>query len=85
MARTVGAVCVEGVLASRLRTPGEESSGSFPSYAPFFVDDSGCPIMPLDSAEVAGNLEADSMATFYARAPRGGASAQSVLTLVGKV
>jgi hypothetical protein len=74
------AVCSEGVLCTRISA---EPSGTFTSAASFLMDAEGCPIMPVTSAEVKGNLAQDAAATFYARGPAGGAAAGSVVTLVG--
>jgi len=82
-ARTVAAVCSEGVLMSRAQLPGAEGA-AFSCTAPFVVDAEGCPIIPLASKEALSNLDNDAAASFFARAPRGGAASGSGLTLVGK-
>ena len=75
-----------GVLCTRLAVDGGEAEGAaFPCPVPFVVDGSGCPLMPLASLEAGSNLQSSKLATFYARAPPGGAAAASVVTLVGEV
>ena len=81
-ARTVAAVCSDGVLVTRVSAPGAEGA-ALSSYAAFVVDEQGCPLTPLSSQEAAANLERDSTASFYACAPRGGAASGSSITLVG--
>ncbi len=81
-ARTVAAVCSEGVLVTRVSVPGAEGA-ALSSFAAFVVDEEGCPLTPLSSQEAAANLEQDLAASFYACAPRGGAASGSSITLVG--
>lgn len=83
-ARTVAAVSAEGVLSTRVTLPGAEGA-AFHSYAPFVLDEQGCPLMALTSQEATSNLLKDSSASFYARAPLGGAAAGSSLTLIGTI
>lgn len=87
IARTVALVGgANGVLCSRLAAEGAAEHGAaFTSMVPFVVDDDGCPLMPLASAVAASNLQENKVATFYARAPPGGAAAGSVVTLIGDV
>jgi len=58
---------------------------AFPCAAGFVVDEDGCPLMPLNSAEALSNLQHSKLCTFYARAPAGGAASSSVITLIGEV
>ena len=81
-ARTVAAVCAEGVLSTVTHAPGIEGS-PFSSYCPLVFDDQGHPLMPIASAETDTNLAKNPSATLYARAPSGGAASGSGLTLVG--
>jgi len=83
-ARTVAAVCSEGVLISRATMLGADGA-AFASHAPFVVDEQGCPLTPLSSKEGTANLEQSTAASFFACAPRGGAAAGSGITLVGNV
>jgi len=88
IARTVALVAgASGVLCTQLPVADASSEGTaaFPSPACFVVDGDGCPLMPLASAEALSNLQQSKHATFYARAPRGGAAASSVVTLIGQV
>jgi len=88
IARTIASVAgASGVLCTQLQ-PADASSeapSAFPSPGCFVVDDDGCPLMPLASLEALGHLQESKHATFYARAPRGGAAASSVVTLIGEV
>jgi hypothetical protein len=86
IARTVASVAPEAVLCTQLMIEGEGASAStFTSPAPFVVDETGCPLVPLYSAEAARNLQACEHISFYARAPRGGAAGASVVTLIGSI
>jgi len=87
IARTVAQVAgANGVLCSRLAADGAPEDGAaFSSAVPFVVDREGCPLMPVASAVAMSNLQQNSMATFYARAPPAGAAAGSVITLIGEV
>ena len=87
IARTVALVGgAHGVLCSQLAADGAPEDGApFTCPAPFVVDDDGCPLMPLASAESMSNLRNNNKATFYARAPPAGAAAGSVVTLIGEV
>jgi len=86
IARTVASVSgSDGVLCTQLDSEVMPGGGTFPCPVPFIVDGDGCPMMPVESTECLSNLQASKMATFYARAPRGGAAASSVVTLIGDV
>jgi len=79
IARTVATIAEEGVLCTALA--GQDIM--FTTPAPFVVDKSGSVAFPIDSAEAASNLAENTRATFYAKAPKGGAASGSVLSLVG--
>lgn len=83
-ARTVAAVCSEGVLCTQLSADAGGEGAAFTSYAPFVVDDNGCLLTPVPSAEVQANLAASGgAASFHMRAARGGAASGSAVTLIG--
>jgi len=74
------------VLVTHLDADGADGDGApFPSAAPFVLGADGSPLTPVASTEVAGNLQKARGATFYARAPRGGAAASSVLCVIGEM
>ena len=83
MARTVAAVCSEGVLCTQLSVDAGGEGAAFTSHAPFVVDADGCLLTPMASAEVQTNLAANGAASFHMRAPRGGAASGSAVTLIG--
>lgn len=86
IARTVALVSgANGVLCTQLPAEFGAAGAVFPTPTPFVVDSSGCPVMPIASAEAVSNLQLSKTVTFYARAPSGGAAANSVVTLVGDV
>jgi len=81
IARTIACVAGEGILCTRLA--GFEDA--FPCSVQYFVDKTGRVLLPLSSAEAASNLAECKRVTFVAKAPRDGAAASSVLTLLGDV
>ena len=82
IARTVASVATEGVLCTSLAG---FSDITFPVSVGYLADKSGRIIAPLGSREAASNLAECKRVSFFAKAPRGGATAESVLTLVGEV
>jgi hypothetical protein len=87
IARTVALVAgSSGMLCTQVAPDiGAGEGANFPCPAPFIVDADGCPLMPIASKEALANLQHSKTGTFFARAPKGGAAAESVVTLIGEV
>jgi len=84
LTRTVIAVCVEGTLGTKLDAADFEGA-TFSSSEAFVSDGSGALMLGLSSEQAVSNLAACGSATFFVRAPWGGAAAGSSVNLLCSV
>jgi len=84
LTRTVVAACVEGTLCTTLDAT-DFDGATFSSAEAFVSDVAGTIMLALSSEQAASNLAARGSASFFVRAPRGGAAADSSVTLIGDV